>query len=31
VIEIFNSFRDALYHVLTFYHDQVEPIRGIQS
>jgi len=31
VIEIFNSFRDALYHVLTFFQDLVEPIMGSQS
>jgi YidC/Oxa1 family membrane protein insertase len=31
VIEIFNSFRDALYHVLTFFQELVEPIMGSQS
>ena len=31
MIEIFNSFRDALYHVLTFFQDLVEPIMGSQS
>jgi len=31
VIEIFNSFRDALYHVLTFFQELVEPILGSQS
>jgi YidC/Oxa1 family membrane protein insertase len=31
VIELFNSFRDALYHVLTFFQDLVEPLMGSQS
>jgi YidC/Oxa1 family membrane protein insertase len=31
VIEIFNSFRDALYHVLKFFQDLVEPVMGSQS
>jgi len=31
VIELFNSFRDALYHVLLFFQDLVEPIMGSQS
>jgi YidC/Oxa1 family membrane protein insertase len=31
VIELFNSFRDALYHVLLFFQDMVEPILGSQS
>jgi YidC/Oxa1 family membrane protein insertase len=31
VIELFNSFRDALYHVLTFFQELVEPILGSQS
>jgi YidC/Oxa1 family membrane protein insertase len=31
VIEIFNSFRDALYHILTFFQELVEPIMGSQS
>ena len=31
MIELFNSFRDALYHVLTFFQDLVEPIMGSQS
>jgi YidC/Oxa1 family membrane protein insertase len=31
VIELFNSFRDALYHVLTFFQELVEPIMGSQS
>ena len=31
MIEIFNSFRDALYHVLTFFQELVEPIMGSQS
>jgi YidC/Oxa1 family membrane protein insertase len=31
VIQIFTSFRDALYHVLTFYQGVVEPILGSQS
>jgi YidC/Oxa1 family membrane protein insertase len=31
VIELFNSFRDALYHVLTFFQDLVHPILGSQS
>jgi YidC/Oxa1 family membrane protein insertase len=31
VIEIFTSFRDALYHVLKFFQDVVEPVLGSQS
>jgi YidC/Oxa1 family membrane protein insertase len=31
VIQIFTSFRDALYHVLTFYQGMVEPVLGSQS
>jgi YidC/Oxa1 family membrane protein insertase len=31
VIELFNSFRDALYHVLVFFQELVEPIMGSQS
>jgi YidC/Oxa1 family membrane protein insertase len=31
VIEIFTSFRDALYHVLKFYQGVVEPVLGSQS
>jgi YidC/Oxa1 family membrane protein insertase len=31
VIELFNSFRDALYHVLLFFQELVEPIMGTQS
>ena len=31
MIEIFNSFRDALYHILTFFQELVEPIMGSQS
>jgi YidC/Oxa1 family membrane protein insertase len=31
VIEIFTSFRDALYHVLKFYQGIVEPVLGSQS
>jgi YidC/Oxa1 family membrane protein insertase len=31
VIELFNSFRDALYHVLLFFQQLVEPIMGTQS
>jgi YidC/Oxa1 family membrane protein insertase len=31
VIELFNSFRDALYHVLLFFQELVEPILGSQS
>jgi YidC/Oxa1 family membrane protein insertase len=31
VIELFNSFRDALYHVLLFFQQLVEPILGSQS
>jgi YidC/Oxa1 family membrane protein insertase len=30
VIEIFNNFRDALYHVLKFFQDLVEPMLGSQ-
>jgi YidC/Oxa1 family membrane protein insertase len=31
VIELFNSFRDALYHVLTYFQDLTEPLLGSQS
>jgi len=31
VIELFNSFRDALYHVLTFYQGLTESLLGSQS
>jgi len=31
VIEIFNTFRDSLYHVLKFFQDLVEPVMGSQS
>jgi YidC/Oxa1 family membrane protein insertase len=31
VIQLFTSFRDALYHVLTFYQGMVEPVLGSQS
>jgi YidC/Oxa1 family membrane protein insertase len=31
VIELFNSFRDALYHVLLFFQDLTEPLLGGQS
>jgi YidC/Oxa1 family membrane protein insertase len=31
VIELFNSFRDALYHVLTFFQDLTAPLLGSQS
>jgi YidC/Oxa1 family membrane protein insertase len=31
VIELFNSFRDALYQVLTFFQELVEPLMGSQS
>ena len=31
MIELFNSFRDALYHVLTFFQELVEPLMGSQS
>ena len=31
MIEIFNSFRDALYHVLKFFQTLVEPLMGTQS
>jgi YidC/Oxa1 family membrane protein insertase len=31
VIELFNSFRDALYHVLLFFQELVEPLMGSQS
>ena len=31
MIELFNSFRDALYHVLTFFQELVEPLLGSQS
>jgi YidC/Oxa1 family membrane protein insertase len=31
VIELFNSFRDALYHVLVYFQELVEPLMGSQS
>jgi YidC/Oxa1 family membrane protein insertase len=31
VIELFNSFRDALYNVLKFFQDFAEPLLGSQS
>ena len=31
MIELFTSFRDALYHVLTFFQDLTEPVLGSQS
>jgi YidC/Oxa1 family membrane protein insertase len=31
VIELFNSFRDALYHVLKFFQELVDPLMGSQS
>jgi len=31
VIELFNNFRDLLYHVLKFFQDLVEPLMGSQS
>jgi YidC/Oxa1 family membrane protein insertase len=31
VIELFNSFRDALYHVLKYFQDIAEPLLGSQS
>jgi YidC/Oxa1 family membrane protein insertase len=31
VIEIFNTFRDSLYHVLKFFQNLVEPALGSQS
>jgi YidC/Oxa1 family membrane protein insertase len=31
VIELFNSFRDALYQVLKFFQELVEPLLGSQS
>lgn len=31
MIELFNSFRDALYHVLRFFQDIAEPLFGTQS
>jgi YidC/Oxa1 family membrane protein insertase len=31
VIELFNSFRDALYQVLKFFQDFAEPLMGSQS
>jgi YidC/Oxa1 family membrane protein insertase len=31
VIELFNSFRDALYHDLLFFQELVEPLMGSQS
>jgi YidC/Oxa1 family membrane protein insertase len=30
VIELFNNFRDLLYHVLKFFQDLVEPVMGSQ-
>ena len=30
-MEIFNAFRDALYHVLTFYQGLTESLLGSQS
>jgi YidC/Oxa1 family membrane protein insertase len=30
-MEIFNAFRDALYHVLTFFQDLTQPLLGSQS
>ena len=31
MIDLFNSFRDALYHILKFFQDLAEPILGSQS
>ena len=31
MIEIFNTFRDTLYHVLKFFQGMVEPLMGSQS
>ena len=31
MIELFNNFRDLLYHVLKFFQDLVEPLMGSQS
>jgi YidC/Oxa1 family membrane protein insertase len=31
VIDLFNSFRDALYHILKFFQDLTEPLLGSQS
>jgi len=31
VIELFNNFRDVLYHILTFFQDLTEPVLGSQS
>ena len=31
MIELFTSFRDALYHVLKFFQDLAEPLLGSQS
>ena len=31
MIEIFNTFRDSLYHVLKFFQNLVEPVLGTQS
>jgi YidC/Oxa1 family membrane protein insertase len=31
VIELFNNFRDVLYHVLKFYQGLTEPVLGSQS
>jgi len=31
VIELFNNFRDVLYHILKFFQDLTEPVLGGQS
>jgi YidC/Oxa1 family membrane protein insertase len=31
VIDLFNSFRDALYHILKFFQDLAQPLLGSQS
>ena len=31
MIELFNNFRDVLYHILTFFQDLTEPVLGSQS
>jgi YidC/Oxa1 family membrane protein insertase len=31
MVELFNAFRDYLYHVLTFFQHLVEPVLGSQS
>jgi len=31
MVELFHTFRDVLYHVLTFFQDLVEPVLGSQS